>query len=119
MEYVAGKTLEDHLSPSTLTPQRACAWAADLGGALALAHRAGIIHGDVKPGNILVTAENKVKLGDFGIARFVSQISGSGLLMGTPAYLAPEQIQGEPPDPRRSEERRVGKECRSRWSPYH
>lgn len=100
MEYVAGKTLEDHLGPSTLTTQRACAWAADLAGALALAHRAGIIHGDVKPGNILVTAENKVKLGDFGIARFASQISGSGLLMGTPAYLAPEQIQGEPPDPR-------------------
>jgi serine/threonine protein kinase len=100
MEYIAGKTLEDHLGSSTLTAQRACAWAADLAGALALAHRAGIIHGDVKPGNILVTAENKVKLGDFGIARFVSQISGSGLLMGTPAYLAPEQIQGEPLDPR-------------------
>jgi serine/threonine protein kinase len=100
MEYVAGKTLEDQLDPATLTLQRACAWAADLAGALALAHRAGIIHGDVKPGNILVTAENKVKLGDFGIARFASQISGSGNLMGTPAYLAPEQIQGEPQDPR-------------------
>lgn len=100
MEYVAGKTLEDHLDPSTLPLQRACAWAADLAGALALAHRAGIIHGDVKPGNILVTAENKVKLGDFGIARFASQSSGSGNLRGTPAYLAPEQIQGEPQDPR-------------------
>ena len=100
MEYVAGKTLEDKLDPSVLTIQRACAWAADLAGALALAHRAGIIHGDVKPGNILVTAESKVKLGDFGIARFASQISGSGNLMGTPAYLAPEQIQGEPQDPR-------------------
>jgi tRNA A-37 threonylcarbamoyl transferase component Bud32 len=100
MEYVAGKTLEDHLDPSTLTLQRACAWAADLAGALAIAHRAGIIHGDVKPGNILVTAENRVKLGDFGIARFASQISGSGSLMGTPAYLAPEQIHGESQDPR-------------------
>src|SRR6266403_2229506 len=100
MEYVAGKTLEDHLDPSALPLQRACAWAADLAGALALAHRAGIIHGDVKPGNILVTAENKVKLGDFGIARFASQSSGSGNLRGTPAYLAPEQIQGKPQDPR-------------------
>jgi serine/threonine protein kinase len=99
MEYVAGKTLEEKLDPSVLTTQRTCAWAADLAGALALAHRAGIIHGDVKPGNILVTAENKVKLGDFGIARFASQISGSGNLMGTPAYLAPEQIQGEPQNP--------------------
>ncbi len=100
MEYIAGKTLEHHLDPSTLTPQRACAWTADLAGALAVAHRAGILHGDVKPGNILVTPENKVKLGDFGVARYASQVSGSGRLMGTPAYLAPEQIQGEPQDAR-------------------
>jgi serine/threonine protein kinase len=100
MEYVSGKTLEQHLDPSTLPFQRACAWAADLAGALGVAHRAGILHGDVKPGNIFVTAENKVKLGDFGIARYASQVSGSGLLMGTPAYLAPEQIQGEPQDAR-------------------
>jgi serine/threonine protein kinase len=100
MEYVSGKTLEQHLDPSILTFQRACAWAADLAGALAVAHRAGILHGDIKPGNIFVTAENKVKLGDFGIARYASQVSGSGLLMGTPAYLAPEQIQGEPQDAR-------------------
>lgn len=100
MEYVAGKTLEQHLESSTLTIQRACAWAADLANALALAHRAGIIHGDVKPGNILVTPENKVKLGDFGIARLTTQHAASGQLMGTPAYLAPEQIQNEFQDQR-------------------
>jgi len=100
MEYIAGKTLEHHLDPTILTPQRACAWAADLATALAIAHRAGILHGDVKPGNVLVTPEHKVKLGDFGIARYASQVSGSGRLMGTPAYLAPEQIQGQPQDSR-------------------
>jgi len=100
MEYIAGKTLEHHLDPTILTPQRACAWAADLATALGIAHRAGILHGDVKPGNVLVTPEHKVKLGDFGIARYASQVSGSGRLMGTPAYLAPEQIQGQPQDSR-------------------
>jgi serine/threonine protein kinase len=100
MEYIAGNTLEQHLGPSRLPAARACAWAADLAVALAVAHRAGILHGDVKPGNVFVTPENKVKLGDFGIARYASQVSGSGLLMGTPAYLAPEQIQGQPQDAR-------------------
>jgi serine/threonine protein kinase len=100
MEYVAGKTLEQQLETSAPTIQRACAWAADLANALALAHRAGIIHGDVKPGNILITPENKVKLGDFGIARLATQHSASGQLRGTPAYLAPEQIQNEFQDQR-------------------
>jgi serine/threonine protein kinase len=100
MEYVAGKTLEDHLASGTLTIQQACAWGADLAGALAAAHRPGIIHGDIKPGNILVTQENKVKLGDFGIARFAAHASGSDRVMGTPAYMAPEQIRGEAQDER-------------------
>jgi serine/threonine protein kinase len=100
MEYVAGKTLEQHIEASPPTILRACAWAADLANALAQAHRAGIIHGDVKPGNILVTPENKVKLGDFGIARLTTQHSASGQLKGTPAYLAPEQIRNEFQDQR-------------------
>jgi len=100
MEYVAGKTLEHFFASSTATIQRACAWTVDLAGALAAAHRAGIIHGDVKPGNILVTKDNKVKLGDFGIARLATQASGSGRILGTPAYLAPEQIRSEIQDQR-------------------
>lgn len=100
MEYIAGKTLEQRLGPFALTVQRSCAWAADLANALAQAHRAGIIHGDIKPGNIFVTPDEKVKLGDFGIARLATQVSGSDRVMGTPAYLAPEQIQGQPHDQR-------------------
>src|SRR5207253_2658275 len=103
MEYIAGKTLEEYLESSHLTVQRACAWAADLARALALAHRTGMIHGDIKPGNIFVTPEEKVKLGDFGIARLATQTSpasGSEPVKGTPAYLAPEQMLGASQDQR-------------------
>jgi serine/threonine-protein kinase len=100
MEYIAGKTLEHYFASSTLTVQRACAWMVDLAGALGAAHRAGMIHGDVKPGNILITPEKKVKLGDFGIARLATQASHAGRVLGTPAYLAPEQIQSETQDQR-------------------
>ncbi len=100
MEYIAGRTLEEYLESSSLTVQRACAWAADLARAMALAHRTGIIHGDIKPGNIFVTPEEKVKLGDFGIARLATQASVTERVKGTPAYLAPEQILGAQQDQR-------------------
>lgn len=96
MEFVAGKTLQQAISESPIPVPRACAWGADLASALGRAHQAGIIHGDVKPANILVTETGNVKLGDFGIARFATQVSGSGRLLGTPAYLSPEQIMGQP-----------------------
>ena len=96
MEYVNGRTLQQVLTESPIPWPRACAWAADLATALGRAHHAGIIHGDVKPANIMITEEGEVKLSDFGIARFATQVSGSGRIMGTPAYLAPEQILGEP-----------------------
>jgi hypothetical protein len=75
-------------------------WATDLAAAIARAHRAKVIHGDIKPANILITRDGQVKLGDFGIARFATQVSNSGVLMGTPAYLSPEQIQGNAQDTR-------------------
>ena len=100
MEYIAGKTLDERLASFPLTMQRACAWAADLARGLALAHGAGIIHGDIKPGNIFITVNEKVKLGDFGIARLTTQAAGSDRVKGTPAYLAPEQILGAEQDQR-------------------
>lgn len=100
MEYVEGKTLESVFDAGPLPLPRVAVWAGDLATALGQAHRAQIIHGDVKPANILVTLERQVKLGDFGIARFSTQVSGSGNLMGTPAYLSPEQILGNSQDSR-------------------
>jgi len=100
MEYVEGKTLESVFNAGALPLPRVAVWAGDLATALDRAHRAKIIHGDVKPANILVTLEHQVKLGDFGIARFSTQDSGSGNLMGTPAYLSPEQILGNSQDSR-------------------
>jgi serine/threonine protein kinase len=100
MEYVDGKTLEKTLDDGPLPLERAAVWAADLASALARAHQCKIIHGDVKPANILITKEGQVKLGDFGIARFATQVSGSGSVLGTPAYLSPEQILGGKQDTR-------------------
>ncbi|MDP9147708.1 MAG: serine/threonine protein kinase, partial [Acidobacteriota bacterium] len=100
MEYVEGKTLERALDAGHLPLEKAAIWAADLSAALARAHRAKIIHGDIKPANIMITRDGQVKLGDFGIARFATQVSASGNLMGTPAYLSPEQILGHTQDTR-------------------
>jgi Protein kinase domain len=100
MEYVEGKTLEKVLDTGPLPFERALLWAADLTAAIARAHQAKVIHGDIKPANILITNDGQVKLGDFGIARFTTQVSSSGTLMGTPAYLSPEQILGHTQDTR-------------------
>jgi serine/threonine protein kinase len=100
MEYVEGKTLESAFDAGSLPLARVAIWAGDLATALGQAHRVKIIHGDVKPANILVTRENQVKLGDFGVARYSTQASGSGNVLGTPAYLSPEQILGNLQDSR-------------------
>lgn len=100
MEFVSGKNLEQLLAHAPIPFASAAVWAADIASALSSAHRAGIIHGDVKPSNIRVTEEEKVKLVDFGVARFASQVNGSDRVLGTPAYLSPEQIEGRKQDGR-------------------
>jgi serine/threonine protein kinase len=100
MEFVSGRNLEQLLAHSPIPFASAAVWAADLASALSSAHRAGIIHGDVTPSNIRVTEDDKVKLVDFGVARFASQVSNSDRVLGTPAYLSPEQIEGRKQDGR-------------------
>ena len=100
MEFVDGQPLDRVLEKGAVPFPRACAWVGDIAVALAVAHRKGVIHGDVKPANILINAENRVKLSDFGMARVAHAGMGSGQLLGTPAYWCPEQIMGRPQDAR-------------------
>jgi eukaryotic-like serine/threonine-protein kinase len=100
MEYVEGQTLDRVLEKGTIPFPKACAWAGDLASGLHVAHRKGVIHGDVKPANVLVTNENRVKLMDFGMARLASHDTKDTPLAGTPAYWCPEQIMGKPQDGR-------------------
>src|SRR5205807_7059519 len=69
-----------------------------LADALAAAHKAGVIHRDVKPANVLIASDGRVLLGDFGVARLEtadSLVTRSGALLGTPAYMSPEQASGD------------------------
>lgn len=100
MEYVVGQTLEKHIGAKKTDPQQAFSWGAALARALAYAHEQGIVHGDIKPANIMINQDGRVMLTDFGIARFAAHMTQVGSLRGTPAYLAPEQIEGKPTDGR-------------------
>src|SRR3954466_9693861 len=102
MELLSGRTLSElvkHEGP--ISP----AVAADIGrcllDALTAAHAAGIVHRDVKPGNVVVGADGRVTLTDFGIASTAGDpsITSTGLLLGSPAYIAPERARGGPPKP--------------------
>ena len=98
MEYVEGRTLADLVrQDGALTPDEAAPLLRQAADALAAAHESGIVHRDVKPSNILVTAEGQVKLSDFGIARAEADASltQTGLVTGSPGYLAPEVASGQ------------------------
>jgi eukaryotic-like serine/threonine-protein kinase len=100
MEFVEGQPLDRILDKGSVPFPRACAWAGDVAMALEVAHRKGVIHGDVKPANILITEEGRIKLTDFGMARLASRDTKDTPLLGTPAYWCPEQIVGKPQDAR-------------------
>jgi serine/threonine protein kinase len=96
MEYVEGETLAERLARGPLPPGDAIRLASHLCAALEHAHRAGLVHRDVKPQNVLLRADGTAKLADFGIARAAGEtrLTQAGALLGTAAYLAPEQVAG-------------------------
>lgn len=112
MQYVEGETLAHRLRTGRLSPSEALGIVSPLFQALATAHRAGIIHRDIKPQNIILTPSGQSKLLDFGIAKRLvpepssedattaSQLTGEGDVVGTLAYMSPEQVQGRAVDAR-------------------
>ena len=103
MEYVAGQSLAELLADQgRLAPRRAAELGVEVCAALAAAHAQGLVHRDVKPANVLVGAEGRVKVADFGIVKAAATVTltGNGTVLGTAAYLSPEQAQGGPVDAR-------------------
>jgi serine/threonine-protein kinase len=106
MEYIEGRSLADIIrNEGPLHPQRAAEVGSDIAAALGFAHRNGVVHRDIKPGNVLISPSGQVKVADFGIARALNasaedNLTQAGSVMGTATYFAPEQAQGLPLDPR-------------------
>ena len=103
MELVEGRTLRDVIADDgPLLPERAAEIAEAVAAALAFAHERGIVHRDVKPGNIMITPSGDVKVMDFGIARATTgeSLTQTATVLGTATYLSPEQAQGEAVDAR-------------------
>jgi len=103
MELVPGQTLRERLDdPAPIDPWQAAGLVAQVAEALDAAHRAGLVHRDVKPANILLCGDGRVKVADFGIAKALAEadLTQPGLMVGTAKYLAPEQVEGKAVDPR-------------------
>ena len=107
MELVSGVTLRNYLGEGNVSVDTKVSWLIDVARALWAAHRAGLVHRDVKPGNIMVSEEGVVKVLDFGLAKIVAVDKKPGefqtlmgQVLGTPRYMAPEQLEGLPADAR-------------------
>jgi hypothetical protein len=100
MEQMSGQTLRHAIKRGPMSPERVQDLALQVLAALSAAHRAGLVHRDIKPGNILEDDDGGWKVADFGIAKSLELADGDltsvGLVLGTPAYLAPERLGGSP-----------------------
>ncbi|HET6571078.1 MAG TPA: protein kinase, partial [Solirubrobacterales bacterium] len=102
-EYVEGETLKQRINRvGALDPQEALAYAIEIARGLTVAHGRNMVHRDIKPQNVLIDAEGRAKLTDFGISRQLEQdgMTATGRVLGTTDYVAPEQAMGHPVDPR-------------------
>ena len=96
MEALPGRTLSDEIARGRIAPERLVDIATDVLAGLAAAHDRGVVHRDIKPGNVLFDDHDRAKLGDFGVATSGSQhLTQTGLVLGTPAYVAPERLTGQ------------------------
>jgi serine/threonine-protein kinase len=108
LEYIAGDTLRERLGHGPINIREALAIAEQIAEALTVAHEHGIIHRDLKPANVKITPEHKVKVLDFGIAKWTAEkevaqqttLTEPGRIIGTPAYMSPEQARSTPVDHR-------------------
>ncbi len=102
MEFVDGINLESIIAkPPALPQDQVLKIFIQLCGALHYAHQCGIVHRDIKPGNIMITRDDRVKVVDFGIAKLTaSNLTQTGMILGTPSYMSPEQIMGKSVDHR-------------------
>jgi eukaryotic-like serine/threonine-protein kinase len=101
MQYVPSRSLQQMIrTDGPLPPPDVARIGTQIAGALAAAHRAGVVHRDVKPGNVLIAEDGTAKITDFGISRAFDDVTvtSTGLVMGTPAYLAPEVARGASSD---------------------
>ena len=99
LEYLEGGSLAQRLANGPMAPRPAAALVETLARAVEVAHRAGVVHRDLKPGNVLLTAEGVPKVGDFGLAKLMdsdSALTCSGQVMGTPSYMAPSRRRATP-----------------------